>query len=105
MPAANATGRLVILAIKAAVSARVRSPGPRASVLTDPREGAMRIAVSADRTPAMIHAWLDTRRTEIVANRAASSLLATASMRKPVEVHRKRATTTRTAIGTRTRIM
>ena len=105
MPAPNATGRRVMPATNATVSARAISPGPSVSVLTLPRDGPSSTAVNAARVPASTHTVVETRRTEMPARRAASGLAATAWIRRPTAVERNSQVSASAASGTKIRIM
>ena len=81
--ATNATARLVIAPIMAAVRASSSSSGLSTSVSEEVWPGAVRTAVKADSTPAIVQATVEVRRTQTPERRAESPFSAMARMASP----------------------
>ena len=83
IPATKATGRLTMAPMSAATSASKRRSGLSTCVSALVWLGEARMAVTADKPPAMVHATVDVRRTQTPESRADSEFSAEARMARP----------------------
>ena len=100
----NATVRLTMAPMSAAVSAYRSRSGESACVRALVWLGALRMAVKADSAPATVHVSVDVRRIQTPERRAESAFSDMARMARPHEVNRTASTRTSVTMGATMRV-